>query len=697
MKKTHFMILGRRGFLTSPGQSVQILLKSTITLAILLLLTFGPQTTFAQNIPSKVLRGHTGSVTGVVFNPDGSRLASGSSDKTIGLWDGVSGAHIATLRHTGSVTGVVFSPDGSRLASGSQDGDVRLWDGVSGDPIATLRGHTSSVNSVVFSPDGSRLASGSYDNTVRLWDGVSGDPIATLRGHTSSVNSVVFSPDGSRLASGSSDNTVRLWEGVSGDLMARLEGHTRGVSDVVFSPDGSRLASGSWDATIRLWDGVSGDPIATLEGHTPSVNGVVYSVSSVVFSPDGSRLASASADRTIRLWDGVSGDPIATLEGHTGSVNNVVFSPDGSRLASSSADRTIRLWELWELPDTRISITPLPVDDPAIGEKLTLKIDITGGKNIKGYQAKIIFDDTALRYVESANGNFLPADAFFVPPVVEGNQVTLGATSVADDSSGDGTLAILTFEVIAIKESTLTLSEIVIVNSTGDRLGFYFGNRKSVVGVPRLREDVNLDGVVDILDLQLVASGFGKPRQTIILRDTVVVSGDVNGDGDVDIVDLVLVAGALGNKAAAPSVYAQTGRLFTAADVKLWLSQAQHLNLIDAQSQRGILFLQQLLAAFTPKKTALLPNYPNPFNPETWIPYQLAESADVTLTIYAIDGTVVRTLALGHQSPGLYQNRSRAAHWDGKNNLGESVASGVYFYTLTAGNFTATRKMLIRK
>ena len=98
-----------------------------------------------------------------------------------------------------------------------------------------------------------------------------------------------------------------------------------------------------------------------------------------------------------------------------------------------------------------------------------------------------------------------------------------------------------------------------------------------------------------------------------------------------------------------------------------------------------------------PQVTTLLSNYPNPFNPETWIPYQLAAPADVTVTIYAVDGTVVRTLSLGHQPVGIYQGKSRAAYWDGRNALGESVASGVYFYTLTAGNFTATQKMLMQK
>ena len=98
-----------------------------------------------------------------------------------------------------------------------------------------------------------------------------------------------------------------------------------------------------------------------------------------------------------------------------------------------------------------------------------------------------------------------------------------------------------------------------------------------------------------------------------------------------------------------------------------------------------------------PKKSALLANYPNPFNPETWIPYKLSKASEVTVVIYAIDGSVIRTLKLGHQSAGTYQSKSRAAYWDGKNAVGEPVASGVYFYTLTAGEFTATRKMLIKK
>lgn len=103
------------------------------------------------------------------------------------------------------------------------------------------------------------------------------------------------------------------------------------------------------------------------------------------------------------------------------------------------------------------------------------------------------------------------------------------------------------------------------------------------------------------------------------------------------------------------------------------------------------------LSKAIPKKTVLLSNYPNPFNPETWIPYKLSKPAEVTVSIYAADGRLIRKLALGHQPAGVYQSKGRAAYWDGRNAQGEPVASGVYFYTLKAGDFTATRKMLIQK
>ena len=202
---------------------------------------------------------------------------------------------------------------------------------------------------------------------------------------------------------------------------------------------------------------------------------------------------------------------------------------------------------------------------------------------------------------------------------------------------------------------------------------------------PDATADLNSDGVVNILDLVLVASQFGTTSTT----------ADLNADGTVDMDDLVFVANAWGRVAGAP----------TAGSVNAWLQLArQNVSDVVATSTpegfsyaRGIQTLEQLSRALMPETTALLANYPNPFNPETWIPYQLAKAADVTVSIHAADGNLVRTLTLGHQDAGMYKNRTHAAYWDGKNALGETVASGLYFYTLTAGDFTATRRMLILK
>ena len=237
------------------------------------------------------------------------------------------------------------------------------------------------------------------------------------------------------------------------------------------------------------------------------------------------------------------------------------------------------------------------------------------------------------------------------------------------------------------KASRLSLSDVPLSDSDGSGVSPQLEGGQ-VTEPSKLEGDVNNDSVVNIQDLVLVASKLGETGQN---------AADVNGDGVVDIRDLVKVAGALGNAAAAPSLHPQLLETLTAGEVRQWLFQAQYLNLADVTSQRGIRFLEQLLAMLIPKESALLPNYPNPFNPETWIPYQLSEPAAVTITIYAANGRLLRTFALGHQPAGMYHSKNRAVYWDGRNNFGERVASSVYFYTLTAGNFTTTRKMLIRK
>ena len=173
---------------------------------------------------------------------------------------------------------------------------------------------------------------------------------------------------------------------------------------------------------------------------------------------------------------------------------------------------------------------------------------------------------------------------------------------------------------------------------------------------------------------------------------------DVNSDGIVTIADLVQVAQYLGRStySSAPNRVVVPAGL-TYKTVQEWIDSARAVDDGSLAFRQGIANLELLLTLIIPEETALLHNYPNPFNPETWIPYHLAEPANVTLTIYSIDGKIVRHLDLGHQAAGYYQSKSRAAYWDGRNDVGERVASGIYFYTLTADGFSATRKMLILK
>ena len=689
---------------------------------------WNPNTGLLQHI----FHGHTNSVLSIAFSPDGMLLASGSADDTIRLWDPELGTLQATLvGHTDDVLSIAFSPDGLLLASASADGAVRLWDPELGTLQATLAGHTDSVLDVVFSPDGLLLASASADGTVRLWDPNTRTIQVTLD-HKSPVLSIAFSPDGEGLASGSSDGTARLWAPDMAKVIATL-GHGSPVRSVAFSPDGSMLFSTTEDGKMRQWEittdtetSTTDEPSVSAEdtqiGITPGDNDTslvirlsdfrsTFFPGSLAYGIQWRRKASqkdweekcVEVEQDEFVLDNLN--PGTTYQvryeflGFTctfysflkSSTNDDGWSPiaEGTTSGASNTNETaIHPSESTPATSegTTVQIHPASVVIPTIGQLLEFSLNITSGEAVAGYQATVRFDTSTLGYVSGANGDYLPAGAFFVEPKVEGNLVKLNAAS-AGESSGDGTLATLTFEVIAVKASTLTLSDVLLVSSVGETFTPKVRGAQ-ITESTQLTGDVNGDGIVNIQDLVSVSSNIGQTGRNV---------ADVNGDNVVNIVDLVLVAGALGDVAAAPLLRLQSLEMLTAAEVRLWLTQARQLDLTDPTAYSGVLFLEKLRAVLIPKETTLLANFPNPFNPETWIPYRLSKPTDVTIIIYAVNGQVVRRLALGHQPAGVYENRSRAAYWDGRNAFGESVASDVYFYTLTAGDFTATRKMLIRK
>ena len=327
-----------------------------------------------------------------------------------------------------------------------------------------LFGPTSWVRSVAFSPDGTTLVSGGWDKIIWLWHLVEGAQPKTLHGHTGKIYTVIFSPDGKTLASGGGDNTIRLWNAATGKQLKTLRGHTARVWSIEYSPDGKTIASGSWDTTIRIWDATSGMPLKTLSGHT-------HNVLSVAFSPDGRTLASAGGkvDKTIRLWNVEKGKHLQTLTGHRSFAENIVFSPDGRTLASGGDDGMVGLWALTPSPNTFMSISPTHIQTKEIGEKLTFKLNISGGHAVAAYTATVAFDPTVLRYIGSKS-EYLPDGAFFGKPIVSKDRVTLASQSLSGVGNVNFTLASLTFEAISAKPTALKLYNVILSDSVGRSL-----------------------------------------------------------------------------------------------------------------------------------------------------------------------------------------------------------------------------------
>ncbi|KAF2242791.1 WD40 repeat-like protein [Trematosphaeria pertusa] len=353
-------------------------------------LQYAPQAVFRVKAVSRcsaAVSGHGDNILAVQFSPKNSaRMASGSGDKTVRIWDCDTGTPAFTLKgHSKWVLAVSYSPDGSLLASGGYDNEVRIWDPETGKQVGgPLKGHTNFITSLSWEPyhlqepGRPRVASSSKDGTVRVWDAIGGRVDFALSGHKSSVTCVKWGGTG-WIYTSSHDKTIKVWNAETGTLVHTLSGHAHWVNHLALSTDFvlrtsyhdhtrkipptpeeklakaksrfekaaiingeivERLATASEDCTIFLWTPLStSKPVTRMTGHQKQIN-------QVCFSPDGTLLASAAWDNHVKLWSARDGKFLFTLRAHVGPVYMASFSADSRLLASCSKDTTLKVWDM---------------------------------------------------------------------------------------------------------------------------------------------------------------------------------------------------------------------------------------------------------------------------------------------------------------------------------------------------------------
>jgi WD40 repeat protein len=280
----------------------------------------------------------SGDILAVVFNPNGTLLATGI-DRSILLWQIADSQQRFSLEgHNAWVTAIAFSPTSKILASGSHDQTVRLWNLETQVCHQVLQGHTSWVQAIAYNPTGTLLASGGNDKEIRLWQTQTGECIQILRGHTSRILSVLFHPQEPMLISSSSDRTVKLWNVESGQCLRTFEIAVNWALALAVHPEENAIVTANDQEKVQFWDLATGTPIGELFNYQTLVWAVAY-------RPDGQQIVTAGEDKTIRIWDAATKDCLKVLSGHRDRVWLVRFSPDGETIASASDDQTIKLWD----------------------------------------------------------------------------------------------------------------------------------------------------------------------------------------------------------------------------------------------------------------------------------------------------------------------------------------------------------------
>ena len=639
----------------------------------------------------------------MALSPDGAILAAGYADGAVRLWDAVARTWIATLEgHDSEVESVSFSPDGATLASGSWDRTVKLWDVGTRKLQGRWEGNTGPVTSVAFSPDGAVLAAaeGWQDPTIRLWDVEAREQIGTLEGHTRSVRSVAFSPpDGALLASagGYEDNTVKLWDVETRDLIATLEGHEYEVNAVAFSPDGGTLASGSADSRIRLWDVATRTPVATLQD--------LNTVFSVAFSPDGKSLVSGSGGK-ITLWDLTTQRRTATLQGHASGVHSVAFSPDGATLASGASDGTMLLWNLRPHPRTLTKLLGRRQQGPAgaaLAQPFVVLVQDQNGDPLAG--ATVTFAVTAGDGTLSAATAATDADGRAATTLTLGPQpgtntveatvdglepVIFSATGLAvprtlaalsgDEQQGPAGTSLAEPFVVEVRDQTGTAhAGAVVVFSVTAGYGTLSARTATTNAEGRASTTLTLGREPGTCTVE--ARVTGHDLEPVTFTATAEATPDFDGDGVTDFSDFFLFAEAFGG--TAPRFDLDGSGTVDFADFFLFAESF-------GQPGRAKLLALARDRIGLPEGPQLRQNAPNPFNSGTLISWFLLQDGPARLEVYALTGQRVAVVRQGPHKAGVYRFR-----WDGRDDRGRALASGVYVYRLVTAEAVQTRKLTL--
>lgn len=291
----------------------------------------------------KTLRHHTDWVSSIAISPDSKFILSGSSDKTMVMYEIATGKVHKYEEQKGSVSSVAWSSNGTFIASTSDNNTITVYNKAEGTAVSQLKGHTDLIESISFSPDNQYIISGSSDNTIKIWDSISGENISTFKEHDHDVTEVSWSSDGKYIASASIDDSVILRKSPSGELQKRfrivMDHRPDYPSSVSFSPNSKYLIAGMTNGSIYVWD------VATRKNLFKLVT-YAWDVQSVNWSPDSRYIVSGGRKGSIKIWDVSTAKLVETLNGHSDYIRSVAWSPDGKFIVSSSADHTIKIWPL---------------------------------------------------------------------------------------------------------------------------------------------------------------------------------------------------------------------------------------------------------------------------------------------------------------------------------------------------------------